>query len=215
LAAKKFIPLEAADPEEEEGPVTFTDVVIAIHLEGVPTESGEDGDPVFDVVALSESVIGAFALGCAVGVEYPDQVRVILEQTHPGATDEIVDECRGALTERVAAAREAKEALEAETFIGSLVDAVDEGPHADADTAQNALSMSFEYGCILAHLERSAAIIVRNEYNRAQDEAVADFEKGESDETPEGPDPFHSLQELATEVMEAYEADIGFGIQRG
>ena len=59
-------------------------------------------------------------------------------------------------------------------------------------------------------VERSAAIVVRNEFNRSQEAAVAEFTADESTEAPEGPDPFHSLQAFATEVMSAYEEDIGF-----
>jgi hypothetical protein len=69
--------------------------------------------------------------------------------------------------------------------------------------------MSFEYGCILAHVQRPAAIMVRNAYNRAQAETVEEFEGGESD-VPSGPDPLQSLQGLATEIMDAYVADVGF-----
>ena len=209
MSARKLIPLEpAGDPDD--GPVAFTDVVITLYLEGVPVLQDDDGDPVFEAGNLAESVIGAFALGCAVGVDFPEHVIPILDQTHPDAVAEIIDECREPLAERVAAARAATEPLEPESFIEDLIEAIDQGPHANGDTAQNALSMSFEYGCILAHLERPAAIVVRNAYNRDQEESLEEIQEGESQELPEGPDPFHSVQELAAEVMTAYEADIGF-----
>ena len=135
----------------------------------------------------------------------------ILAQTHPGDVDAIIDECRESLTACMREAKAAAEPIEAESFIGDLIDGIDQEASADSDTAQNAISMSFEYGCVLAHAERSAAIVVRNAHNRDQSEAVEEFAKGHSEDAPEGPDPFHSLQELATEVMAAYEADIGFG----
>jgi hypothetical protein len=210
---RKFIPLENAD--DVEGPVTFTDVVIALHVEGLPTQLSEDDEAVFEAGALAESVVAAFALGCAVGVEFPDRVGPILEQTHEDAVEHIIEECRGPLTELVSAAKEAAEPLQPESFIESLVDGVEQSEYADNETAHNALSMSFEYGCILAHVQRSAAILVRNAYNREQDAAVRELQAedpddADDDDLPGGPDPFHSVQEFATEVMEAYEADIGF-----
>ena len=198
-----------AETEADER-ATFTDVVIALYLEGLPDSLDENDGLVFESGPLAESVIGAFALGCAVGVEYPTHVRGILEQTHEGVVDEVIAECRESLSERVGEAKAAAEPLEAESFIATLVDGLDGGPFTDVETAQNALSMSFEYGCVLAFAERGAAIVVRNEYNRSQDKALDEFEEGHTEEAPEGPDPFHSLQEFATEVMEAYEADIGF-----
>lgn len=185
-------------------------MVIALYLEGLPNTLDEDDGVVFESGPLAETVIGAFALGCAVGVEFPLRVTDILAQTHEGAVDDVVTECRESLTQRVQEAKAAAEPLGAESFIAELVDGLDGDPHTDVESAQSALSMSFEYGCILAHVERGAAIIVRNEYNRSQGDALEEFQEGESDEAPEGPDPFHSLQEFATEVMTAYEADIGF-----
>jgi len=185
-------------------------VVIALYLEGVPQTEGEDGMPVFDSPHVAESVIGAFCLGCAIGVEFPARVPDILEQTHGDGVAEIVDDCRASLNERIAEAKDAAEPIEAESFIGAMIDGLDERPFADSDTAQNALSMAFEYGAILATVERGAAIVVRNDYNRSQETAVAEFADGESTEAPEGPDPFQTLQDFAAEVMSAYEQDIGF-----
>ncbi len=186
--------------------------MIALYLEGLPQELDEDDGLVFESGPLADTVIGAFALGCAVGVEYPMRVQSILAQTHEGAVDEVIAECSESLKQGVAEAKAAAEPIEAESFIAALVDGLDGGPYADVETAQNALSMSCEYGCILASVERGAAIVVRNEYNRSQDKALDEFQEGQTEEVPEGPDPFHSLQEFATEVMDAYEADIGFGV---
>lgn len=163
----------------------------------------------FESGPLAESVIGAFGLGCAVGIEYPDRIMPILAQTHDEDTGEIVEECRVSLLERIEEAKTAAEPIDAESFIGAIVDSIEEQPHADSDTAQNALSMSFEYGLILAHVARGAAIVVRNEVNRHQQELLEDFEDGLDEEAPEGPDPFHTLQGFAAEVMAAYEADMG------
>lgn len=184
--------------------------MIALYLEGLPESLDEDDGLVFESGPLADTVIGAFALGCAIGVEYPMRVHSIIEQTHEGVVDEVIAECQESLSSHVQEAKAAAEPLEAESFIAALIDGLDGGPYADVETAQNALSMSFEYGCILAFAERGAAIVVRNEYNRSQDAALEEFEEGQAEEAPEGPDPFHTLQEFATEVMEAYEADIGF-----
>lgn len=100
--------------------------------------------------------------------------------------------------------------MEPEDFIDPLLQALEEGSHADAETAHNSLSMAFEYGCILAHIQRSAALLLRNAFNRSQDESVREFDEGESNDMPPGPDPYQSVQDLAKELMAAYESDIGF-----
>ena len=183
--------------------------MIALYLEGLPTTEDPEGLPVFEAGPLGEAVIGAFGLGCAVGIEYPERILPILRQTHEEDTGAIVEECRTAQLERIEEMKAAAEPIDAETFIGAIVENVEEQPYGDSDTAQNALSMSFEYGLILAHTARGAAVVVRNEVNRAQQEQLEDFEDGLEEEAPEGPDPYHTLQEFAVEVMTAYEADMG------
>jgi hypothetical protein len=189
-------------------------VILALYLEGLSNEattddSHEEEAHVYEPDALSEAVVGAFALGTAMGLEYPDRIVTIIEQTHPGDSDALIDECRGPLEEQAASLREASGPVEPEDFVDSLLEAIDQGEPVDSETALNALSMSFEYGCILAHVQRPAAIMVRNAYNRAQADTVEEFEGGESD-VPSGPDPLQSLQGLATEIMDAYVADVGF-----
>ena len=205
-----MIPLDPA-PEEPEGPVALTDVVLALYLEGLPTHESEDGERHYESGPLTEAAVAAFALGCAVGVEFADLVTTILEQTHPGAGEHVIEECREPLIEHAAAARRSGEPPEPEDFLDDLLQALEEPAHADTDTAHNALSMSFEYGCILAHVQRSAALLVRNTFDRAQAEALEEFEAGESGDLPPGPDPSGSLQAFAREIVAAYEADIGFG----
>ncbi|MEX2598538.1 MAG: hypothetical protein WD533_02670 [Dehalococcoidia bacterium] len=190
--------------------MAFTDVILALYLEGLPSHSHDDDEEVFDAAPLSDAVVGAFALGCAIGLEYPDRVRAILEQTHPGAVDEIIEECKAPLSAQITEARNATEALEPEDFVEPLVEALGQGDHADADSAQNALSMSFEYGLIVAHMERGTAMVVRNAFNRDQETSVESYEAGDSAEMPAGPDPYQSLQDLAKEIVTAYEADVGF-----
>ena len=102
----------------------------------------------------------------------PHRIVPVLEQTHPGQVTEIIDECREPLEQQVAAARQTTDPLEPADFMGDLLQAMEEGGHADIETAQNALSMSFEYGLILAHVQRSAALVLRNAFNRAQEEAA-------------------------------------------
>lgn len=183
--------------------------MIALYLEGLPTAEDEEGLPVFESGPLGESVIGAFGLGCAVGIEYPDRIMPILRQTHEDDLNEVVEDCRTALLERIDEAKEAMEPIDAESFVAAIVDSIEEKPFCDSDTAQNALSMSFEYGCILASVARGAAMVVRNEVNRSQQERVEDFEDGLDNDAPDNPEAFQSLQEFATEVMAAYEADLG------
>jgi hypothetical protein len=206
----RLIPLEDVS-DFPEGPTAFTDVILALYLEGLPVTEDEDGDPAYEAGPLADAVVGVFALGCALGVEFPDRVATILGQTHPEGIEHIIEECREPLAERVAASRAGGEALAAEEFIEDLVHALDDDMYADNDTALNALSIAFEYGCVVAHLERSAAILVRNAQNRDRRETLEELEAGDEVEPPEGPDPYQSLQELAAEIMSAYEADIGFG----
>ena len=208
MPPRKFIPLDAIEDIEEE-PLAFTDVVIALYLEGLPSDMDEEDEQVFESAPLAEAVIGAFCLGCAIGIESPERLLPILTQTHSDDLDEIIDECRESLKQRIDEAKAATEPIEAESFITAMTDGLDERPYASGETAQNALSMSFEYGCVLAHTERGAAIVVRNEFNRSQEEAVEELEDGGNAEGLEGPDPFHSLQEFAAEIIAAYEADIG------
>ena len=207
--SQRIIPLEPVG-DLPEGPVAFTDIVIALHVEGLPAHD-HDGEPHFEPGPLSEAVVAAFALGCAVGADFPDRVLQVLEQTHPGAVGHVIEECREPLVEQAAAVRRSAEPLEPEDFIDDLLRAIEGDDHADAETAHNALSMGFEYGCILASVQRPAALMVRNAFNRAQAEAVSEFEAGTSDDVPPGPDPHRPLQELAEELISAYEADIGFG----
>jgi hypothetical protein len=182
------------------------------HAHGDEDDEDDEEEPMFELGPLSEAVVGAFALGSAMGLEYPDRVNTLLDQTHPGQVEAIVEECRGALTELVQGTVAGGEALEAEDFVEELLESLAEEEHAGAEDAQNALSMAFEYGLILAQVHRNAAISVRNAFNREQATATEAYQaEEEGAEAPGGPDPFLTLQELAQEVMNAYEADIGFG----
>ena len=206
--SQRIIPLEPTGGEPD-GPVALTDVVIALYLEGVPAHE-DDGERHFDAGALSEAAVAAFALGCALGVGSGGRVLDILEQTHPGAVEHVIEECREPLTQQAEAVRRSPEPLEPEDFIDDLLRAIEDDAHPGDDTAHNALSMAFEYGVILAHVARPAAMMVRNVFNRAQAEALSEFEAEASDDLPPGPDPHRPLQDLAAEILSAYEADIGF-----
>ena len=212
----RIIHLEPVDSSShDDGPLAFTDVIVVVYLEGLPAHD-HDGDVFYESDPLGEAVAGAFALGCAVGVDFPDRIVPVLEQTHPGQVTEIIDECREPLELQVAAARQTTDPLEPADFIGDMLQAIEEASHADIETAQNALSMSFEYGLILAHVQRSAALVLRNAFNRAQEKAAQEEEPEDEPADAEDEDlspeyaPFESLQELAQEIMSAYEADIGF-----
>ncbi len=220
----RVIPLEPVPPgggdNGGDGPLAFTDVVVLLHLENAPSHTRQ-GDSFFESEALAEAAVAAFGLGCAVGVDFPARILPILEQTHPGEVERIVAECAEPLERQVAAARQATEALAPEDFLHDLLETLDESEHADAETAQNAVSMSFEYGLLLANASRSAALVLRNALNRATADALRaasseDEGEGAEDDPSASSDledepPFESLQELAAEMVSAYEADIGFG----
>lgn len=209
----RIIPLEPVSSDGDfEGRVSLTDVIVVFYLEGLPRHD-HGGEPFFDSGPLTEAIVGAFALGCAMGVDFPGRIEQILEQTHSDAVEHIIAECREPLEQQVSAARRSTEPLEPEDFIDELLQALEEQEHADIETAQNALSMSFEYGLILAHLQRSAALVLRNAFNRSQEEAVRELEEegpDDDEDVPPGPAPFEPLQVFAAEIMAAYESDIGF-----
>ena len=226
----RVIPLEPVPPGGGDdgggGALAFTDVVVLLHLDAAP--SREHGrDTLFESDPVAEAAVGAFGLGCAVGVDFPDRVFPILEQTHPGESERIAAECAEPLERQVAAARQSTETLAADDFLYDLLETLDETERVDAETAQNAVSMSFEYGLLLARVSRSAALVLRNAVNRSLEDAMRapppDAPPPEgvdapapsaSPPPPEGEEnapPFESLQELAAEMMAAYEADVGFG----
>ena len=146
----------------------LTDVVLSFYLEELPSRQEADGSLLYDLEPLLEAGAGAFVLGCALGIEAPDTVASVLEQTHPGEVAAIVEDCTAPL---VASVEEAQ---------GS---GTEMGPHV--------LSIAFEYGCILATVERRAALVVRNGFNR---------------HAADGP----TIQETARRILAAYEADYGF-----
>ena len=228
----RVIPLEPVPPgggdEGDGGALAFTDVVVLLHLEAAPSQA-HGSDTLFESEPVAEAAVGAFGLGCAVGVDFPARVLPILEQTHPGESERIAAECAEPLERQVAAARQSTETLAADDFLYDLLETLDESERVDAETAQNAVSMSFEYGLLLARVSRSAALVLRNAVNRSLEDAMrapppdAPSPEGEGAPAPSASDPaappegeevappFESLQELAAEMMAAYEADVGFG----
>lgn len=223
----RVIPLEPVPPGGGDGDaLAFTDVVVLLHLQAAPSQ--EHGrDTLFESDPVAEAAVGAFGLGCAVGVDFPDRVFPILEQTHPGESERIAAECAEPLERQVAAARQSTETLAADDFLYDLLETLDETERVDAETAQNAVSMSFEYGLLLARVSRSAALVLRNAVNRSMEDAMcapppdAPPPEGVDAPAPSASPPslegeesaplFESLQELAAEMMAAYEADVGFG----
>ena len=230
----RVIPLEPVPPgggdEDDSGVLAFTDVVVLLHLEAAPSQA-HGSDTLFESEPVAEAAVGAFGLGCAVGVDFPARVLPILEQTHPGESERIAAECAEPLERQVAAARQSTETLAADDFLYDLLETLDESERVDAETAQNAVSMSFEYGLLLARVSRSAALVLRNAVNRSLEDAMrapppegAPSPEGGNAPAPSASDPspspeggeesappFESLQELAAEMMAAYEADVGFG----
>ena len=212
LPPKHIIPLEPA-PEAGE-PSAFTDVVLALHLEDMPYhEAG--GAVSYDPDELMEAASAAFAFGCALALDFPDRVPLILEQTHPGEGEAIVADCAGPLKEQAAEAHESGEEIGAELFLAALFEALEESEPVEADTAYNVISIGFEYGCILAQVERRGAMLVRNNFNRelaavARVENEAAQPKGRAGGGPAGPEPVQTLQQMARQLLEDYEKEIGF-----
>lgn len=220
----RVIPLEPVPSGggDEGGALAFTDVVVLLHLEAAPSQE-QGRDTLFESEPVAEAAVGAFGLGCAVGADFPDRVLPILEQTHPGESERIAAECAEPLERQVAAARQSTETLAADDFLYDLLETLDETERVDAETAQNAVSMSFEYGLLLARVSRPAALVLRNAVNRSMEDAMRATPPEAEDDAPspdapapapegeESAPPFESLQELAAEMMAAYEADVGFG----
>lgn len=207
MSPKRLIPLEPAGKPQE--PAALTDVVLALYLEDAAHDEGDDSEPAFDAAAVRQAATGAFALGCAVGIEFPQRVEPTLRQTHGDDAAAILAECKEPLTEQVQEAKSTGGQVAPELFLGSLFEALAEAGAVEANDAYNMLSIGFEYGCILATIDRAAAIVVRNGYNRRVAGILKQLEAGEPVELPPGPDPHQSLQELARELVEAYEKDVG------
>ena len=208
MPPQRIIPLEPAG--EQEAPPSLTDVVMALHLEALPHDLHEvdEREPLFEAEPLRGAARAAFGLGCAVGVEFPDKVAPLLRQTHDDAA-EILDECREPLAAQAAQVRASGEAVTADAFLEDLLSVVEGDEAVERDVAYNVLSIAFEYGCILAVTERSAALVVRNAESRTLAEAAAAFEAGEAAQPPPAPDPLRPLRDFSLELVSAYETDFG------
>lgn len=161
-----------------------------------------------------EASSSAFALGCALGLDHPGQVTLILEQTHVGESQAIISECESPLKSLISDAKESGEEIGAELFLSGLFEVLEDEEPVEANFAYNIISIGFEYGCILAQVERRAALIVRNKFNRE----LATVPRVESSKDPRqeerqregGTKPFISLQQLAAHILSEYEAELGF-----
>ena len=192
-------------------------MVLALYLEGLPSQDDAGGISYYDPDPLMEAACAAFALGCALAIESPQQVMPVLKQTHPDDAEAIVAECTPPLLEQVAEARASSAELRPELFLEALLEALEESEPVEAEVAYNIISIAFEYGCILAHVERRAALTVRNGFNRLQAQALSAQAGQQSEDIADaprylaGPDPHRPVQDLARELLSAYEQDIGFG----
>lgn len=159
-----------------------------------------------------EASSSAFALGCALGLDHALRVNQILEQTHPGESEVIISECQAPLLELISDAKESGEEIGAELFLAGLFEAMEDEEPVEASIAYNIISIGFEYGCILTKVERRAALLVRNNFNRE----LATVARLESNKDPEqttnkvDAEPFISLQQLAEHLLSEYEEDLGF-----
>ncbi len=210
-----IIPLEPREPSDD-APIAFTDIITALVIENVETR--EHGDETFydvDGVALGSAL--AFAIGCAVGVEFPERIEPALAQTHGDDASSVIEACRAPLAQAATDARRSTEPPAPADFISELLDSLAEIERADIETAQSAISVSFEYGLLLAHTQRAAALVLRNAFDRSRKEEFESAPNNDDPEAPPGspgasddPDDFETLQEIAREVMASYEEDIGF-----
>ena len=201
MPPQRLIPLEPVGGEPELPPA-FTDVVMALYVDGLPHDLRETEDEVLYAAApLRDAASVVFALGCALAIERPEHIHPLLRQTHDDV-DEILDECREPLAQQVAEARTSGEEVTAALFLTDLFTPLPPDDPVEEDVAHNVISIAFEYGCILATVERPAAMVVRNAHNRMR--------ASEPDPFAPGPDPEKPLQELAAELATAYEQDFGF-----
>ena len=103
-----------------------------------------------------------------------------------------------------------------DSFIGSVFEGLEDEEPVDLDATCNILSIAFEYGCVLAHVDRGAAQIVRNNFNRGHP-ATPDIEISPLADRGQAPPNqemeqgrSRPIQEFAQELYSAYEAGIGF-----
>lgn len=190
-------------------------MVVTLYLEELPRTNGHSG-PVYSIQPLAEFASSAFALGCAIGVQFRDTIVPILEQTHPGEAEAIIEDCAGPLRAQILEVREEAIELNPEVFIGSVFEGLEDEEPIDLDATCNILSIAFEYGCVLAHVERGAAQVVRNSFNR-RETVTSNIETSliaVSGQTPPSQEVEQSrlrpIQEFAQELFSAYEAGIGF-----
>jgi hypothetical protein len=202
MSPQRIIPLEPAGTEPSEPPA-LTDVVMALYLEGLPHDLREvEGEVLYAAGPLRTAATAVFALGCALGIEFPDFVEPVLRQTHDDVA-EILDECREPLSQQVEEARASGSEVTAEVFMADLFAPLGEGEPIEDEVTYNILSIAFEYGCILASVQRAAAMVVRNAHNRATAAEPAPYAPG--------PSPDQKVQDLARELVAAYQKDFGLG----
>jgi hypothetical protein len=161
-----------------------------------------EGEVLYAAGPLRTAATAVFALGCALGIEFPDFVEPVLRQTHDDVA-EILDECREPLSQQVEEARASGSEVTAEVFMADLFAPLGEGEPIEDEVAYNILSIAFEYGCILASVQRAAAMVVRNAHNRATAAEPAPYAPG--------PSPDQKVQDLARELVAAYQKDFGLG----
>ena len=192
--------------------IPLTDVVLMLYLEEIAQEeSTVSGAPAYEANAVKRSANGAFSMGCATGIAFPDLVHSILAQTHPKEDPvALIEECKEPLLEQIVEARTANEEIGAGLFLESLFDAMEEDEYMEAQATYNVLSISFEYGCILASVDRRAALLTRNDFNRKQKELVESIMTGQEPHQVLGTDPSRPIQDTTKELIAAYLSDFGF-----
>ena len=226
------IPLESRDDfDGDDYPLAFTDFMIAHILENMAPTEEADRSITFDAEDVALACVLSLVLGCAAGVEFPSRIDAILDQTHPGEVETIVEDCRSRIEELTAAARSGTEALAPEDLIGEVLDSIREAGRIDAQSTQLAVSMSFEYGVVVARVHRGTALVLRNGFERRhrdlaeevppivlddEDDDIVVFPDGEDED--EGvdigdDDLLPTLQTVVAGMMTEYEEAVGFGAE--
>ena len=204
----RIIPLESRESFEDDGPASFIEYVAAIILGSVEQVEVDD-EAGYDARSLDVGITGAFALGCAVGVEFPNRIEQVLEQVLPGEVAVVLDELRQPFADQVAALRNSGAPLEAEAFTAEIVESLDGADAASLEVAATLIQQTLAYGIMLARLERATAIVLRNAMDRAQREAYEELQELQIPDAG-GDGPFETLQGVARCIMDDYEAEIGF-----
>ena len=197
MPKSRFIPLEVVGSQDSSP--ALTDVIVALYSQVLIHDLQETEDVELisydSLWAISEEV---FTLGCSIGLSNYGDITRILEQTHSDVSD-ILAECSVPLEKEVERAKESHATVSARFFLEVLFEPIVANEPVESDLSHQILSISFEYGCILAMSQRPAAIIVRNAFNRESVNSVSEKNINSIRDKP--------LEEFGEELFSAYKVD--------